>query len=314
MNNLKETILKRMLIRLFLILLQNIRNFFMQFRLYLFRRRVLAGVLCVCLVTLSMPFPVLAAENSVDVQENMHDEINEVVSFTEQPDEVKEQPSEEGKEETSEKDTGEGNEKNQEEDTNKRNESELENSDNQNGDEYVDSGNEGEKDEKEPGDSDYEDAEKPENSDKDNGETSEDSTDEENVENFDEAYTLAEDVELTEISVTETEVMLAKEDLPDVSGSTTPMCGIIRNDTIWEAGELSDGELIIEPGVTLTINGQVYIIGTVTIKGGGTIRRGNGNANIWTNGDVTIGDITIDGAETLDWTGYEILFRGSTKG
>lgn len=120
MNNLKETILERLincgkknkrlktpviiLITLFLILFHGIRDFFMQFKLYPFRRRVLAGALSVCLVMSSMPsadyaLSVLAAENSEDVPENgqedihdnTHDGIREIVSFTELPDEVKEQ-------------------------------------------------------------------------------------------------------------------------------------------------------------------------------------------------------------------------------
>ena len=112
MNNLKEVVLERlincgkknkmlkapviMLITLFLILYHGTRNFFMQFKLHPFRRRVLASTLCVCLVISSMPvadyaFPVLAAENSEEIQENAHDGIYEIVSFTELPNEVKEQ-------------------------------------------------------------------------------------------------------------------------------------------------------------------------------------------------------------------------------
>lgn len=113
-------------------------------------------------------------------------------------------------------------------------------------------------------------------------------------------YTLAEDVRLPEISVTVADlgIMLAEEDQTDVSGSTTPMCGVISSDTIWEeAGTLKDGELIINPGVTLTINGEVIVRGNVNIKGGGTILRGNEDAriNIYTHSNVAVSNITIEG-------------------
>ena len=112
MNNLKEVILKRlinygkkskrlkapviMLITLFLILFHGIRNFFMQLKIHPFSRRVLASTLCACLIISSMPttdyaFPVLAAENSEEIQKNTHDGTYEIVSFMELPDEVKEQ-------------------------------------------------------------------------------------------------------------------------------------------------------------------------------------------------------------------------------
>ena len=119
------------------------------------------------------------------------------------------------------------------------------------------------------------------------------------------AYTLAEDVRLPEISVTvaEAEIMLAEEELPDVSGSTTPVCGVISSDTTWEQeGTLSNGELIIEPGVTLTINDEVHFSGTVTIKGGGTILKGNKNGLFRSTNrlvNVTLSNITIDGASIL---------------
>ncbi|MDE7131309.1 MAG: hypothetical protein K2O65_05875 [Lachnospiraceae bacterium] len=113
-------------------------------------------------------------------------------------------------------------------------------------------------------------------------------------------YTLAEDVWLPEISVTvaDVEMMLEEEELPDVSGSTEPMCGVISRDTTWEAGGLRGGTLIVEPGVTLTINGAINLHENVTIKGGGTILKGSKDAyfNISRYTKVTVSNITIDGA------------------
>ena len=113
-------------------------------------------------------------------------------------------------------------------------------------------------------------------------------------------YTLAEDVRLPKITVmvANPEIMLAEEDLSDVSGSKTPMCGVISSNTTWEEeGTLRDGELIIKPGATLTINGVVHLQGIVTIKGGGTILRGSGDAYITadSSSNVTMSNITVDG-------------------
>ncbi len=80
---------------------------------------------------------------------------------------------------------------------------------------------------------------------------------------------------------------------------TEPGCGTISEDTVWSGNvTLSNGELIVEPGVTLTIQGVVTIQGNVTIKGGGTIVRGSGNAYIkaWDGAHLTVGEITVDGA------------------
>ena len=58
-----------------------------------------------------------------------------------------------------------------------------------------------------------------------------------------------------------------------------PGCGTISEDTVWtEDGTLKNGELIVEEGVTLTINGRLDVEGNVTVKGGGTIARGDGSA------------------------------------
>lgn len=77
-----------------------------------------------------------------------------------------------------------------------------------------------------------------------------------------------------------------------------PGCGVISEDTVWEGDvNLADGELIVEPEVTLTIKGMVTIKGSVTIKGGGKIVRGNANAffKAWNGVHLTVADITLDG-------------------
>lgn len=148
-----------------------------------------------------------------------------------------------------------------------------------------------------------------------------------------EEYTLAEGVELPEIMVMleapaskkdetettesdrkrrktkvseriETEVWSEKMEVAQqqeeaaLASPSTPMCGTISEDTVWTGGgTLSNGELIVEPGVTLTINDTIMIDGMVTIKGGGTILRGKSSACFSTNfgSDLTLQNITLEG-------------------
>ena len=148
-----------------------------------------------------------------------------------------------------------------------------------------------------------------------------------------EEYTLAEGVELPEIMVMleapaskkdetettesdrkrrktkvseriETEVWSEKMEVAQqqeeaaLASPSTPMCGTISEDTVWaSSGTLTNGELIVEPGVTLTINDTIMIDGMVTIKGGGTILRGKSSACFSTNfgSDLTLQNITLEG-------------------
>lgn len=118
-----------------------------------------------------------------------------------------------------------------------------------------------------------------------------------------ENYLLGEGVALPEIAVTVGEVL---EPLNDVVVGT-PACGTISTDTVWYSGTLSDGELIVEPGVTLTLYNSINITGKVTIRGGGTIKRGGYNAYFYgeAGSELTIGNIVIDGAET--GSGYSMI-------
>ncbi len=78
----------------------------------------------------------------------------------------------------------------------------------------------------------------------------------------------------------------------------TPGCGVISEDVTWtDGGSLANGELVIMPGVTLTINGSITINGTVTIKGGGTIARGSTGAGFVMGeaSSLTVEAVTMDG-------------------
>lgn len=163
-----------------------------------------------------------------------------------------------------------------------------------------------------------------------------------------EEYTLAEGVELPEIMVMleapaskkdetettesdrkrrktkvseriETEVWSEKMEVAQqqeeaaLASPSTPMCGTISEDTVWaSSGTLTNGELIVEPGVTLTINGMINISGTVTIKGGGTICRGSSAAYFSMqdkNGNLTLSDITLEGnSVTSDYSMLEVYY------
>ncbi len=145
-------------------------------------------------------------------------------------------------------------------------------------------------------------------------------------------YTLAEGTELPEILVTvegsEEQEKKVQEEAVDVTSReeknqvqeesfeakseqdvlrTVPSCGVISEDTVWsERGSLTDGELIIDPGVTLTINEEVTIDGTVTIKGGGMIARGVGLRDskgyilVSAGGELILENVTLDGQSIYD--------------
>ena len=82
------------------------------------------------------------------------------------------------------------------------------------------------------------------------------------------------------------------------AAKAAPGCGVISEDTTWESGALANGELIVEPGVTLTLNGILDISGSVTIWGGGTIERGRSSTKIAVKpgAHLTISGITMEGA------------------
>ena len=91
--------------------------------------------------------------------------------------------------------------------------------------------------------------------------------------------------------------------LPEVLQGTAaippaPMCIIVSEDTVWgESRVLENGELIVEPGVTLEVKGELEIHGKVFIHGGGKVLRGSRNAKIMvgSNAHLTVKSITMEG-------------------
>ena len=86
-------------------------------------------------------------------------------------------------------------------------------------------------------------------------------------------------------------------ELPDASPRALPISGTIQTDTVWTAGTLGDGEVRVDPGVTLTIEGQISISGEVTFQGGGQIVRGTADAyfEVKNGSKLTFGNIVLDG-------------------
>ncbi len=86
------------------------------------------------------------------------------------------------------------------------------------------------------------------------------------------------------------------EEAKEPASPQEPGCGVISEDTIWQdPGQMQDGELIVMPGVTLTICEPVEIVGNVTIKGGGTIIRKGGALKLYNRVNLHLENITIDG-------------------
>lgn len=140
-----------------------------------------------------------------------------------------------------------------------------------------------------------------------------------------EGYSLAEGVELPEISIIvgtdrktegerpdrkkkkadEKEIeelqggQIGQLELLEAVPASVPACGVISQDTVWQGnGTLRDGELVVEPGVTLTIHGTLAIQGSVTIRGGGTVLRGSRDAkfSIGEGTELLMKNITMEGA------------------
>ncbi len=93
------------------------------------------------------------------------------------------------------------------------------------------------------------------------------------------------------------ELYLADPAMLSRSAKSAPASGTVSADTVWEGGSLTNGELIVEEGVTLTLTDQVTISGTVVIKGGGNIVRGSENAFLYIedNASLTLENISFDG-------------------
>ncbi len=96
----------------------------------------------------------------------------------------------------------------------------------------------------------------------------------------------------------------------------TPGCGVVSEDTTWEGdGTLEQGELVVEPNVTLTIHGALTVVGNVTIQGGGTIKRGSGDAKfrVRQDGNLTVKDVTLEGASIDSPNSMIEVVRGQVR-
>lgn len=89
--------------------------------------------------------------------------------------------------------------------------------------------------------------------------------------------------------------LLTSEETPQPAAA--PACVEITEDTVWGDGELTNGTLTVNSGVTLTINGTVSVTGAVTIQGGGTIARGTESAcfKMSSGQELNIYGVTLDG-------------------
>ncbi len=109
------------------------------------------------------------------------------------------------------------------------------------------------------------------------------------------------DIQKMKVLEEETEAVFADD--PEIpSTPTRPECGVISEDMLWTIpGTLADGELVVMPGVTLTITQPLAISGNVTIKGGGTIARGDVGAGFTMGGggNLVLEDITLDGCSSV---------------
>ena len=72
---------------------------------------------------------------------------------------------------------------------------------------------------------------------------------------------------------------------------------VIDKDTSWGGKTLTNQNLVVEEGATLTLSDSLIIDGKVTIRGKGTIARGNSYVKIavYRTGSLTMQEITVDG-------------------
>lgn len=89
--------------------------------------------------------------------------------------------------------------------------------------------------------------------------------------------------------LSDNEVMLAAD------GTAVP--GVITSDEVWSVQTLAAGTYTINPGVTVTLMGQLTVSDNVTINGGGKLVRGDAGAYFSVSGgNLTLQNIELDGA------------------
>ncbi|MCI8484217.1 MAG: hypothetical protein HFH41_07740 [Lachnospiraceae bacterium] len=96
--------------------------------------------------------------------------------------------------------------------------------------------------------------------------------------------------------IIESEILAADQSLSETPDNTDLPCTIIDSDQVCHA-TLENEKLIINPGVTLTIDTVIEIKGEVIIEGGGTILRTRSKAGFHSksNGKLTLRGVTVDG-------------------
>lgn len=141
-----------------------------------------------------------------------------------------------------------------------------------------------------------------------------------------EGYALGEGVSLPEITVTvkgapdeltgksplkkrRLAVRLSEEEAAD---STERI--VISENTAWDKKTLQDVTLAVMPGIVLTIQEKVEVLGTVVMEGGGTVLRGNEIANIevGVGASLTVKDMTLDGnGVSTQYAMIDVLRQGA---
>ena len=132
------------------------------------------------------------------------------------------------------------------------------------------------------------------------------------------AYEDEEDIESEDVEeIAEVRMDVAAMSLETVSA----VPGTITSDQIWGEQTLPEGNYTINPGVTVTLTGQLTVTGNVTINGGGTIVRdagyigetSAGKASLFymSSGALTLENITVDG-NLVESNGPAIYMSGGT--
>ena len=96
-----------------------------------------------------------------------------------------------------------------------------------------------------------------------------------------------------------------------ISSNTTET---ISSDKTWDVEKTLSGDLVVNQGVTLTIDAKVTISGNVTISGGGTIKRGDFTGHLISvpeGSSLTLENITLDGGAEYSGETNSLLNRGT---